>query len=167
MKKHLYLFLICTIATIVSSCGNNSSSNDKVISKIQSAKTTDEVRELLNGTTWHYTENLSNSEIEGWIKVSFNGDNYVAYSANPSDGKWTQTGSGTYEIGEDRYANTGDKYIFVKWKGDLKVEHQKIPCEYYLSTNNFQLMVTSSFLDKMSVAFSGDYYNQKNTKKMG
>lgn len=133
--------------------------------QIQNAKTPEEVRTLLNGTTWHYAENLSKSEIEGWFKVRFEGDNYIAYTALPSDGVWTETERGKYKISEGRFSNTGEKYICVEWKSKLKVDYLDIPCEFALATNNFQVRVTSSFLDGMSRI--NNIYSTKHYAKYG
>lgn len=123
---------------------------DPIDEKIKNAKTIEDVRTLLNGTTWHYTENLNDSQIEGWFKVRFEGNNYIAYTALPSDGIWTETERGQYKISEGRFSNTGEKYICVEWKSKLKVDYLDIPCEFALTTNNFQVRVTSSLLDGMS-----------------
>lgn len=123
---------------------------DPIDVKIQNAKTIEDVRTLLNGTTWHYTENLSTSKIEGWFKVRFEGEKYIAYTALPSDGRWTETERGNYKIREGRFSDTGEKYICVEWKSKLKVNYLEVPCEFALVTGNFQVRVTSSFLDGMS-----------------
>ncbi|MBO5296779.1 MAG: hypothetical protein J6B03_04200 [Candidatus Homeothermus sp.] len=123
---------------------------DPIDEKIKNAKTIEDVRTLLNGTTWHYTENLSDSQIEGWFKVRFEDNNYISYTALPSYGTWTETERGQYKISEGRFSNTGEKYICVEWKSKLKVDYLDIPCEFALTTNNFQVRVTSSLLDGMS-----------------
>ena len=117
--------------------------------KIQEATNADEVHQLLDGTTWHYTINLDNSEIGCWLKVVFHGDEYTSYYALPSDGQWTEDTSGTYEIEEGRYANTGERYISIRWEGNIKNPELNIllPCDMTMTTDNFQLGVHSSQMD--------------------
>ena len=123
--------------------------------KVKNAKSTDEVRKNLNGTIWHYTENLDNSDIGCWIKVEFNNGKYTSYYALPSDGKWTQDKSGNYELKEGRYSNTGEKYISVHWEGNIKNPQLglAIPCEMAFTTDNFQLNVHSPQID--AVLYNG------------
>lgn len=123
--------------------------------EVKNAKTIDEVKRNLNGTVWHYTENLDNSDIGCWIKVEFNNGRYTSYYALPSEGKWTQDKSGTYELKEGRYSNTGERYISVHWEGDIKNPQlgMTIPCEMAFTTDNFQLNVHSPQID--AVLYNG------------
>ena len=104
---------------------------------------------MLNGTTWHYTQNLDDSEIGCWLKVEFKDGNYTSYYALPSEGKWTKDTSGAFEIHEGRYANTGKRYISVYYKGNIKNPQLglAIPCEIEFTTDNFQLNVHSPQID--------------------
>lgn len=123
--------------------------------KIKNAKSIDEVKENLNGTVWHYTEDLDNSDIGCWIKVEFNNGRYTSYYALPSDGKWTQDKSGNYKLEEGRYNDTGKKYICVVWEGNIKNPQLglTIPCEMAFTTDNFQLGVHSRHID--AVLYNG------------
>ena len=138
--------------------GNAKVVEKSVDQKIREAKTVAEVRRLIDGTTWHYTEDLSYSKIGCWLKVVFRGGQYTCYYAKPSDGKWTKSKSGTYKIEEGRYSNTGEKYISVKWDGDIFAEFMAVPCEFEMTTDNFTVHVFSSFTDHMNTALHGHYY---------
>ena len=132
--------------------------------KIKEAKNIEEVKKLIDGTTWHYTENLSSSAIGSWIKVTFSNGMFTAYYALPSDGQWTKGGSGEYEIVDGRYANTGDKYLSVAWEDKMKLEGWlTTPCQFMLTLDNFQLHVGSKFMDGLAAANSflehGNSYN--------
>lgn len=151
MKKILTFVAIVVVGVAMVSCGNQTSKSatKSVVDKLNSATTVDEVERLLDGTTWHYTENLSHSEIQGWCKVSFNNGLYTTYYAKPSDGKWTKGGEGKYEVYEGRYSNTGEKYIAVSWEGKMQVDWLVLPCEFTLTMDNFQLVIGSSFSDSL------------------
>lgn len=141
--------------------------------KIQKASTTDEVRQLINGTTWHYTENLSNSQIGCWLKVEFKDGQYTSYYAQPDDGKWTKDQSGSFEIKEGRYSNTGERYISVCYDGNIVLPQigTTIPCKIQITTDNFQLNVQSNYLtmlDRMSGGSGvGHHMNLTGTMKYG
>lgn len=125
--------------------------------KIKKATSLEEIGNLIDGTTWHYTENLTTSEIGGWLKVSFEEGRYITYYAKPSDGQWTKGGEGKYDISEGRYSNTGKKYFAVEWKGDMNFEGITLPCEMVMtiSGGNFQLNVKSSFVNSMNALTMG------------
>lgn len=140
--------------------GNHTVAVEKSLEqKIREAQTVEEVRKLLNGTTWHYTENLSNSQIGCWLKVEFRNGQYTSYYASPSDGHWTKSKTGTYSIDEGRYSNTGTKYIAVEWEGDIFASYTTIPCEFKMTTDDFELHLFSSFLDHINTSLHGYYYN--------
>lgn len=166
MNKLIYLFVACTMSFVMASCGGDSKSdkaaNDTMAKateaiaedkstdvKIREASTKEEVRQLLNGTTWHYTENLDNSHIGCWLKVEFKDGKYTSYYALPSDGKWTKDTSGSFELNEGRYTNTGRRYISVYYKGNIKNPQLglTIPCEIEFTTDDFQLNVHSPEID--------------------
>ena len=145
---------------------NQTSTPQKSIpERIMEATAQEEVSSLLNGTTWHYTEDLSKSEIGGWLKVVFNDGQYTTYYANPSDGAWTEGGRGTYNVSEGRYANTGGKYFAVSWEGTMKFDYLEIPCEMTMTIDKagFQLNVGSSLMRGMNNLTmgiqEGAYYN--------
>lgn len=107
--------------------------------KLRQAKTKEEVVNLINGTTWHCT---NTSQLSGWLQVSFNDGHYTCYSAAPSDGEWTQTGSGTYSVSEGHFANTGEKYVCIEWKCDFRVKNKStLPCEFRFFPTNGQIDV--------------------------
>lgn len=154
MYKNYPIIVSLFISMMLCGCGNSqnqSASIEKSIpAKISEATSVAEACNLLNGTTWHYTENLSTSEIGCWLKVSFNNGQYVSYYAMPSDGKWTEGGRGEYEISEGRYSNTGEKYIAVNWKGKAKQEWLDYDAEFALTLDNFQLNVGSEQMDAIA-----------------
>lgn len=171
-KRSTLLFLLATIVMLIQSCGNNETKQSisqvpqkTIPEKIQEATSLQEVKNLIDGTTWHYTENLSTSKIGGWLKVIFNNGNYITYYAKPSDGKWTEGGRGQYEIKEGRYSNTGEKYYGVSWNGDMKFDWVTIPCEMIMTIDKdgFQLNVGSSLMRGMNSLTMGiqgaAYYN--------
>lgn len=161
----LLLFISCNDrnnATTQSYSDSDIVSEDmnSVEDKIKNAKTIEDVRNNLNGTIWHYTENLDNSDIGCWIKVEFNNGRYTSYYALPSEGKWTQDKTGTYEIQEGRYSNTGERFIVVLWEGNIKNPHLglTIPCEMALTTDDFKINIHSSHIDAV-------LYNGRGMKK--
>lgn len=176
MKKISLLFMIAAIAIIMPSCGNKENTSQQIVpqknipqktipQKIQEANSVQEIKNLIDGTTWHYTENLSNSQIGGWLKVTFKNGEYITYYAQPSDGKWTEGGRGKYEVSEGRYSNTGTKYYAVSWKGDMNIAPFTIPCEMTMTMDKdgFQLNVGSSLMNGMNSLTmgikEGAYYN--------
>lgn len=181
MKKIGLLFMIAiiasiTIASTLQSCGNKENKENKedtlqtvsektITEKIMEANSVQEIQDLINGTTWHYTENLNTSQIGCWLKVTFKNGKYITYYAQPSDGKWTEGGSGNYEVTEGRYSNTGQKYYAVSWKGDMKFDWLTLPCEMSMTINEdgFQLNLSSNMLKQMNSitmgANEGAYYN--------
>lgn len=175
MNKILFLSIILFTMMVIPSCGNNgrheTTDEEPIIPQktipelLQEATNVQEIPNLIDGTTWHYTENLNNSEIGGWLQVTFNNGQYITYYANPTDGKWTEGGRGQYDISEGRYSNTGEKYYGISWNGDMKFDWATIPCEMTMTINNdgIQLNVTSSFmkgLNSLTMGVrQGAYYN--------
>ncbi len=130
-----------------------------VEAQLRTATSVDEVEKLINGTTWHSTPNLTTSNMEGWVQVKFSQGTFSCYTANPSDGKWTYAGSGRYDIGEGRFANTGEKYVYISWKADYKVSpSMKLPCTYTFIPLNRQINVACDMLYHAMRGLSGDYY---------
>ncbi len=139
-----------------------------IYEQIKEAQSCEEASRLIDGTTWHYTENLSTSNIGGWVKVSFKNGHYTTYHARPADGKWTKGGEGIYHITEGRYSNTGEKYISVSWEGDMSIEFLTVPCQFTLTLDNFQLHVGSNLIDGMSTLndrFAGRSYQYSAMRK--
>ena len=116
------------------------SSSKTTYDKLSIVSSVEEAKSLIDGTTWHYTENTDISEIGFWIKVEFSNGSYKSYYAKPSDGTWTKGGEGQYQIEEGRFSNTGGKYIAVKWEGG---DCYGLPADYTLVLNNCQLKVVS------------------------
>lgn len=175
MRNAINTFTACLMLLSVSSCqvrksGDTTPSNDtaKVAvdttqeveadedvdetptdEKIKSAPDAETVQTLLDGTTWHYTENLDDSEVGCWLKVVFSGTDFTTYYALPSDGYWTRDSTGTYEVREGRYANTGERYISIHWGGHIKnpILKNLLSCDMAMTTDNFQLNVHSPVMD--------------------
>lgn len=154
------LFISCNGGNNTDSISDNNTTTQQEISiedRVRNAQSIDEVNQLLNGTTWHYTENLDDSDIGCWIKVEFNNGNYTSYYALPSDGQWTRDESGVYELKEGYYSNTGEKYISVHWDGNIKNPRLglTIPCDMALTIDHdaVQLNVHSSQID--AVLYNG------------
>lgn len=152
---------------IVVSIFNNTSVNTPVTnisieSKLKNVTSVEDARRLIDGTTWHYTGNLSNSTVGCWLKVTFKDGKYTTYHALPSDGKWTFGGEGTYKIEENRYSDTGRKYIAVRWDGEMIVQgtYLSLPFEYYLTLDIFKLDVISNLM------YSMGYKNYKSSAQM-
>lgn len=174
IRKYIIVSLILSICLITISCSNSSNKSNEqesqvyektVPEKIQEATSVQEVSKLIDGTTWHYTEDLSKSKIGGWLKVVFSNGQYITYYANPSDGKWTEGGRGVYEVSEGRYSNTGGRYYAVSWEGNMKFDWVKIPCEMTMTMDKdgCQLNVSSSFMkgiNSLTMGIQeGAYYN--------
>ena len=159
MKKAISLILLLLVSVIFVSCDMKNTKDEKTIAKketikekVKKVKSVNEFIKLLNGTTWHYTESLSNSEIGCWLKLEFSGDEYTLYHALPGDGKWTLNNKGKlYDCGESRYSNTGKKYFYVTCRGEILNSTKyrfKIPAEIAI-TNNHQLLVFSEEIDAL------------------
>lgn len=173
--KYLISYIVIIGCYFLISCSNsNQTDNDKqhcevveksVPEKLKEAQNIDEISDFINGTTWHYTENLSTSKIGGWLKVEFKDGQYITYYANPSDGQWTEGGRGKYNVSEGRYSNTGDKYYGISWNGKMKFDWLEIPCEMVMTIDNdgFQLNVSSNLMKGMNALTMGineaAYYN--------
>lgn len=95
---------------------SNSKSGNKKTTAFSNAKSIEEVRQLINNTTWHYTPNTSDpgEHIGYWFKVSFNDGRYTLYRSYPSDGEWRNKEEGAYEVFEDRFSNTGTRFIGIR-----------------------------------------------------
>ncbi|MCD7721666.1 MAG: TM2 domain-containing protein [Prevotellaceae bacterium] len=139
------LVFVSIMLQIVARCaggGNTETASTQSLEQsLQNVTTVEEAERLIDNTTWHYTADTSSDDIGFWVKVTFKNGRYTSYYANPSDGRWTQQGEGAYEIKEDRYSNTGEKYISVHWDGG---GYNGFPCKYALVLNNFQFAVTSA-----------------------
>ena len=115
----------------------------------------------------------SNSQIGCWLKVEFKDGQYTSYYAQPDDGKWTKDQSGSFEIKEGRYSNTGERYISVCYDGNIVLPQigTTIPCKIQITTDNFQLNVQSNYLtmlDRMSGGSGvGHHMNLTGTMKYG
>lgn len=122
--------------------------------KLRQAKTKEEVVRLINGTTWYCTDA---STLSGWLQVKFRNGRYIFYSAAPSDGKWTQTGSGTYTVSEGHFSDTGKKYVSIEWECEFKIMRSgTIPCEFYFFPAEEQIDVTCHTLYRANRAI-GNY----------
>lgn len=126
--------------------------------KLHQATTEEEVVNLINGTTWHCT---NASQLPGWLQVSFKNGHYTCYSATPSDGEWTQTGSGTYTVSEGRFANTGKKYVCIEWECDFRIIKFKdtLPCEFRFFPINGQIDVYCHYAWRLNRALRGIQFN--------
>lgn len=134
--------------------------------KLREAQNTDEVKKLLNGTTWHCLQNDRSGAMSWWTQVKFEGDNFICYTANPSDGHWTEAGRGSYEIGQGRFANTGEQYVYLTWTAEGGKVLAKLPCEYVFIPTNRQFEITCKALDSASRGISGNWY-APSTKETG
>lgn len=168
------IILVVFISVIVLSNNSSKTVKDSLISmveektipeKLQESHDIKEISNLINGTTWHYTEDLSTSKIGGWVKVEFKNGQFITYYAAPQDGKWTEGGRGNYKVSEGRYTNTGGKYYSVFWEGKMKFDWLELPCEMAMTIDNngFQLHVSSSVMKAMNAVTMGvtdaAYYN--------
>lgn len=127
--------------------------------KLRNAKSKEEVEQLINGTTWHYTEPRGGSSMSAWVQVEFNNGRFTCYSAQPSDGRWTQTGSGTYKVSEGRFDNTGEYYVSIDWNADYKyISTGTIPCQFSFYPINRQIDVRCEMLDMANRGITGNYY---------
>jgi hypothetical protein len=113
MKKvNLFLVILVVLLVGLSSCGGGGAKNINTIND-------------LKGTTWQNSS--SNNYPNFWYKVVINNNNtYDAWYSNPSDGKWNNHHSGSYEIKEDRDSSNGDG-IFI-----LTLHKSKLPGVQYL-----------------------------------
>lgn len=167
----IFLLFIIIIPVIAIKTGSEKTSPEEtvpeetVLGKIAEANSVQEISNLINGTTWHYTEDLKYSDIGCWLKVKFHNGSYTTYYAQPMDGEWTEGGRGTYEVGEGRFRNTGGHYYRIDWKGDMKFNYIEIPCEMTLSISKdgFRLHVGSSLMRQANALTMGAnasaYYN--------
>ena len=87
--------------------------------KVVDFTTIEGVKSGIEGTIWTYTEPVHNdySNPYGnwmyWIKVEFKGGKAYLYKALPSDGAWKLEWTDNYSVEEDRYIDTGEKYVRV------------------------------------------------------
>ena len=161
--KYIYLSIIVVACCLLTNCSKSKNTQSVAViekpipEKLMESQNIKEISNLLNGTTWHYTEDLTTSEIGGWLKVKFNNGQFVTYYATPQDGKWTEGGRGKYEVSEGRYANTGEKYYAVSWEGKMMFDRLDLPCEMVMTIGKkgFQLNVTSSVFNAMKAITMG------------
>lgn len=135
--------------------------------KLREATTTDEVKKLLNGTTWHCLQNDRSGAMSWWTQVKFEGDNFICYTANPSDGHWTEAGRGSYKIGEGRFANTGEPYIYLSWNADGGKVLGGLTCEYLFIPTNRQFEFSCRTLQVVQGDWYGDPIVEKGTMILG
>lgn len=83
-------------------------------------KTIDGVEQNIDGTTWQYILPLDSGQ-KHWYKLEFKNNRVYAYSARPSDGTWGEPYVYDYTVKEDRYADTGEKFVYVEWRHDYNV----------------------------------------------
>jgi hypothetical protein len=49
-----------------------------------------------------------------WFKASFSNGSFTLYTATPQIGTWGEAHRGTYEMGQGRYRDTGQKFFYVR-----------------------------------------------------
>lgn len=83
-----------------------------VAGRIDKAKTAEELAQLIDGTTWHFTDPLGEMPEYPpfWYTLSFNSGKVTMCMAKPNKGKWSSLDPVEYEIKEKRY---GD--IIIYW----------------------------------------------------
>lgn len=126
MNKKISILLLLIVSVIVISCDGKSNKTEKeptkkesITEKLEKVNNVEEFKKMLDGTTWHYTEPIDNSEIGCWIKLEFKGNEYTSYYARPSDGEWTLSKKGIFDVDEKRYANTGEKFYLAICEGEI------------------------------------------------
>lgn len=66
--------------------------------------------------TWQFTESVGRQEAGSieWDKLIIKeGGTFDYYQAVPHDGKWSFESQGTWDVGTDRFEDTGKKYYYI------------------------------------------------------
>jgi hypothetical protein len=123
MKKTLVevatLVFAVAMTIWVTSCDTPTQQTTKTeTQKVVDFTTVEGVKSGIEGTVWTYTEPIDYTymdpyNIERWMKVEFKGGKATLYTAMPTDGAWTLKWTENYSVEEDRYIDTGEKYVRV------------------------------------------------------
>jgi len=108
MKKiNLFLVsLVTLVALSFSSCGGSSVNHNTQQAKISSIE---DAKSFLNGKTF-----IATPSGDLWYKLQFSGGTASLWKALPQDGRWGSADlSVSYEVKQDRYADTGQTYFYV------------------------------------------------------
>lgn len=128
MKKIITTLLAVCCMFVFYSCNNSggksSFSNEetkeevKELTQEEKYATVESTREYLENTTWTYTE-----PGDMWIRLVFKNGKVYYYSAYPSKGDWGEGSEYCYRITEERYADTGKRYVSVEIVKDMNDEN--------------------------------------------
>lgn len=117
--KNIYIWvatvilLISNIFTYPSARKNNLQAHIEWAKNQNPYSTVESAKENIKNTTWQHTQKrLSTSK---WYKLHFDNEDVEMHDAWPSDGKWTNKGTYTYEIIEVRSPDDGHKCIEIRW----------------------------------------------------
>lgn len=93
-------------------------------------ETVEGVEELINGTTWTFTEPITDdSHFKEWIKLEFNNGKVSQWIVSPSEGTWGEPEVFDYTVEKARYSNTGESYVRVIWCESSYEHYALVPLE--------------------------------------
>lgn len=126
------LFVILVLMLVIYSCEDkNIKTTEKTEVKKEPEKTTidspeDAIKNAIG--SWQFLTG------EEWYKYVIKSDGTFDYfAAEPKDGRWRQKPSGTWDIGSERYNDTGNKfyYIGVTHKSKTGIKNDRVEYHTY------------------------------------
>lgn len=98
----------------------------------QKCSTIEGVSQLLENTTWTYTQPIDDDKFGYWCRLVFKNGKLYYYEVFPSNGEWGEPNICDYSIEERRYSNTGERYIGIFWQSSL-MKYVFVPSEKSIS----------------------------------
>ena len=119
--------------------------------RLRNATSVEEVRELLDGTKWYYTEANPDSKTQMLVlSIEFDGDSYKYKYSRLVDGVWKHGGakSGYYSCYKDTFSDTHEDYIAVDWQGDIYAHYSTVTCDFSFVPSRMRFSVRSWAITK-------------------
>ena len=119
LKSVLYTFAIVALLIIVSIPVYTNNSIQEARRKELASRfvSVESITKNIENTIWTYTHSLkSEDDGEYWYRLHFKNGQLYMQQAQPVDGQWGNPKIIEYEVGEHRYADTGELYVSVNWQ---------------------------------------------------
>lgn len=91
-------------------------------------ETVESVEQFINGTTWTYTETITDGDdLNMWVRLKFSNGKVTHWQVSPSEGSWGEPEVCNYTVEKARYSNTGESYIRVNWQSHIGMHYVFVP----------------------------------------
>lgn len=82
--------------------------------------TVEKARQNIEGTIWTYTKVIGEDDTFNlWCRLVFRDGKLLYQAVSPSRGDWGEPTVCDYTIDEERYSNTGERFIAIHWHTSL------------------------------------------------